>query len=146
MSQFRNFTANIGNEFLYVQGAGGNISEKNDDKLCIKSSGFFMADALNKDIFSYVSNAEILEAFKNNIGNLSHLIDKNENKRPSIETYFHAILPHRYILHLHHLPILAEMLEFGTNRLEQKLSNKLRVCVIPYIQPGIKVAKEIVQI
>ena len=84
----------IGKNFLYVQGSGGNTSLKIENQLFIKASGFELKDANNKQIFVNVDYRKVIEGINlNKKDPLSNTWDKKNGLRPSIETSLHAIIP-----------------------------------------------------
>ena len=58
----RNYCTLIGKNPLLVQGAGGNVSGKEDKMLWIKASGTCLADAEKDDIFVPVGLGELRAA------------------------------------------------------------------------------------
>ena len=59
------FCKKIGSNSLLVQGAGGNISWKEDDVLWIKASGMWLIDAVKENIF--VPNINNVYVFLNHL-------------------------------------------------------------------------------
>lgn len=99
-----------------AQAGGGNSSFKiSEDKMAIKASGYQLADLTETDGFALVNPRVIREAFLS-IEDLDTLTDKEskeilekafiEGKRPSIETFLHAISG-RYTLHTHSIVVNA---------------------------------------
>jgi rhamnose utilization protein RhaD (predicted bifunctional aldolase and dehydrogenase) len=90
------YSAKIGSSASLVQGPGGNTSCKEGSNVWVKSSGKWLAKAEDENIFCCVSpNAPKI----NLIGDSS--------LRPSIETYFHTLLPMKAIFHVHSLGSLT---------------------------------------
>ena len=51
IKELSEFCNKVGKDFFLVQGVGGNVSYKSNDKLIIKASGVSLKDALNNNIF-----------------------------------------------------------------------------------------------
>ena len=86
----------IGVDRDFIQGAGGNVSWKEEGVLWVKASGTWLADAESDDIFVPVDLSTYRREINN--GNLSvtpPLINGEKSRRASIETLFHAIFPHQ---------------------------------------------------
>ena len=66
--RINNFCSNLGKDSLLIQGAGGNISWKDGNKLWIKASGTWLADANIMDIFVPVDLSHLrLEIKRKNV-------------------------------------------------------------------------------
>lgn len=127
-----------------VQGAGGNISYKTNEILWIKASGCWLSDALIKDIFLPVNLKHLEESIKDERFDVNPEVLMNTDLRPSIETLFHALMPQKYVLHLHPIIPLSLLVRKDSKKIIQnKLSNHLRWKMIDYKKPGGPLAKEI---
>ena len=135
----------LGKDSLLVQGAGGNISWKDQETLWIKASGTWLADACIQDIFVPVQLPPILQAIY--VGNFNVIPTCPEGCRlkPSIETLLHALMPHKVVAHLHAIDILAHLVR--ENYLEDikfALSDStLRWTSVVYRQPGAILAEAV---
>lgn len=129
-----------------VQAGGGNSSVKLDQKYMeIKSSGIQMADITDESGFSIVDYAMIKEYMDLLLKNViscteKEILDKAliEGKRPSIETFLHAITG-RVTLHTH--PVSVNVLaarKCGMEDLQRLFPNAL---LVGYATPGIELAK-----
>jgi rhamnose utilization protein RhaD (predicted bifunctional aldolase and dehydrogenase) len=124
--EFLKFSQNIGNNLDLVQGAGGNTSFKDGEILWVKASGCWLRDALRREIFIPL----IQKHSKDEMFNTSDfLVAKNfqldnsvESLRPSIETFLHLLMPHKYVVHLHSVNIISNSILVDG---EQRLSNLL---------------------
>jgi rhamnose utilization protein RhaD (predicted bifunctional aldolase and dehydrogenase) len=135
------YCAAIGADPLLVQGAGGNVSWKDGATLWVKASGMWLADAARKDVFVAVDrdhlNASIARgdfdvAPKPLTGGL----------KPSIETLLHAVMPHRIVVHLHAIEILARLVRRGFEmELQALLATRVRWVSVPYLKPGAELAR-----
>lgn len=144
---FNNFlikTAEIGENFNFIQGAGGNTSFKNKNSLFIKASGFKLKQATEKNIFVEVN----LQKLKNNIQEnksdpLQGTWDEKNGLKPSIETYMHAIFPHRYVFHIHCLNTISWLVQSEFKSQISPIFKNLKYSVVRYAKPGIELSKEI---
>ena len=143
------------NQELVIHG-GGNTSVKTEVRdidskrckvLCIKGSGWDMAD-IEPEGLPAVKLSPLLQ-FKNR----KHLKDNDmvayqkrnlintNSPNPSVETFVHAFLPHKYVDHTHSNAIVTL-----TNRTDGKnLCKKIfgpKVGIVPYVMPGFELAKK----
>lgn len=137
-------SAKLGSQFLLAQGAGGNISWKEGDTLWVKASGTWLKDALTEDIFVPIDLPQIRQQIEENQFKEVPSASNGESKRPSIETWFHALISYKYVLHLHALEVLALLVqEDAENQLRELLPLKPEFQFVPYSKPGEKLASEI---
>lgn len=118
----------IGTDISLVQGGGGNISVKADDgQLYIKASGTPLVD------------------MSQNRGWVA-LGQPNTSQRPSMEWPMHQALQAKWVCHTHsvYLNVFGCMVD-GTKRLATVLKD-LDYAVLPYTQPGAKLAEAIKQL
>ena len=139
-----------------VQGAGGNTSAKDTTgSMIIKASGFRLSEmtgekgnetvALN-GINEFLLSSEI----KNNPDKelkefVSNKIVNPQGFLPSMETGFHAVLPH-YVVHTH--PIWLNVFSCAQNskhKLDECLNEFEGYCFIPYKTPGFYLSKAIAE-
>ncbi len=152
LAQLRKTCSKLAENPDWVQGNGGNVSQKQGDTIWIKASGKKLASATSENIFVPLN----FNAAKNALalrGNRSGEIDFQNFKypneefahlRPSIETSLHLVLPHRFVCHLHTLSaILAgSILGFGPEISKLSIFNT-QIHSLPYLRPGIKLARAI---
>ena len=136
------FCSKIGNNPLITQAAGGNVSWKEKNKLFIKASGTWLADAGNKNIFAEIR----LDTIKDNILNGDFSIPSSailsKNNKPSIETTMHAILPQKIVVHVHAVNIVAILIRKNSNEIVKNiLKDSYKFSLIEYCQPGAVLAK-----
>ena len=144
------------NKELVLHGGGNtsvktrikDIDGKNYEVLCVKGSGWDMADiepeglpavklepllAMKKK--KYLSDEDMVSFQKRNLINI-------KSPNPSVETFLHAFLPFKYVDHTHSDAILNL-----TNRPEGlNFCNKIfgnKVSIVPYVMPGFILAKKI---
>tara|TARA_B100000989_G_scaffold293580_1_gene271191 strand:+ start:212 stop:2248 length:2037 start_codon:yes stop_codon:yes gene_type:complete len=143
------------NQELVIHGGGNtsvktkvrDIDSKKCEVLCIKGSGWDMAD-IEPDGLPAVKLSPLIQ-FKNRkylkdndmvAYQKRNLINTN-SPNPSVETFVHAFLPHKYVDHTHSNAIVTL-----TNRTDGKnLCKKIfgpKVGIVPYVMPGFELAKK----
>ena len=110
-NQVESFCTSIGSDPLLVQGAGGNVSWKDGDHLWVKASGTWLAEAETSNIFVPVNLTHLQHALAENNYSVNPILLSNTFLRPSIETLLHALMPHKIVLHLHPVEILAYLVQ-----------------------------------
>lgn len=135
----------------FILEGGGNTSVKNDEHLYIKASGVALADIaaggfikLERKALARIrqkkypsaaqkSEAEVLKDL------LAARSAGHSNKRPSVETLLHDLLPQRYIVHSH--PAMVNALTCARNgKREAESLFGARVLWIPSVKPGLTLA------
>lgn len=140
LSQINLLSALLGSNPLLTQGAGGNISLKEGERLWIKASGLWLSQAMKKNIFLSLPLPSVLERVKAGIESLSDLVYGETSLLPSIETPIHAILPQKLVVHLHMIDaIIHSILPDGHAHLVKKLHG-LSWIMVPYIKPGLSLS------
>jgi len=141
----KKYCSKLSKDFNLVQGAGGNISWKQDRKiLFIKASGMHIGRALKDDIFVQVNYEDLIK--KINCKNWDENINATfkSKLKPSIETMMHAIIPYKYVFHLHIISVLSILIRVDANILIKKIiSNNIGYEFIDYHKPGVELAKAI---
>ena len=144
-ADFLDFSAVLGRNRLLVQGPGGNTSRKSDGVLSIKASGMELADAGDKAIFVDVDLAAA-RAEIDGTGDgscVDTVLNKSIGLRPSIETTFHALLPHKFVFHYHSVNSLGHSSSVqGRTGMNEKLHG-LNWAAVPYRKPGLELTLEI---
>ena len=134
-------TFRVGNDINLVQGPGGNISFKQAGRLLIKASGTKMADVKKKNIFVEVNLNKIISAMnENDVDPIKNSYKNVENIKPSIETAMHAIMPHKYVLHVHCVNTLSFIVQKNFEKKLSQLIKNFNWTSIPYIKPGVDLA------
>jgi rhamnose utilization protein RhaD (predicted bifunctional aldolase and dehydrogenase) len=134
------FCKEIGCNSSLVQGAGGNISWKDKEILWIKASGMRLSDAEYKDIFTPVNLAQAKKSIDSGVYNIKS--DIHSTLKPSIETSLHIIMPHKFVLHIHPVDILAILVQKECEKgIKKVIGDSLNYIVTPYVKPGPKLAK-----
>ncbi len=142
--QVKEYCAQIGADPLLVQGAGGNVSWKDGDTLWIKASGTWLAESTTKDIFIPVDLAHLQQAIAKKDFSATPKVVVDSNLRPSIETFLHALMPHRVVVHLHAIEVLVHLVHdnFQAN-VQSLLDESILWAVVEYYKPGAVLAAEI---
>ena len=126
-----------------IQGAGGNTSFKEGNKLWIKASGTRLSDALNKEIFVQLNLNEVNRIFHLAKDNFNFEFVKGSNLKPSIETFMHALLPQKFILHSHSTDIISLSIRSNAEKIISGLLGQIKFHFINYQVPGLQLAKAI---
>lgn len=135
------FCAKIGTDPLLVQGAGGNVSWKDNSVLWIKASGMWLADAATKEIFVPLDLKHLQSLVASQDFSVLPRPVGASKLRPSIETFLHALMPHRIVVHLHSIEILAHLVRPNSRLLlEELLGDSINHECIEYFKPGPELA------
>lgn len=124
----------FGSSIDWVQGPGGNISVKSDNNIIIKQSGTFLSETDEKSGYVVCSIPILLEHLQHNDDNTSKAVLQG-NGVPSMESFFH-LLPARICVHIHPTHSLYLLVQEENKDFPSCLT-------IPYIKPGIELAKYI---
>jgi rhamnose utilization protein RhaD (predicted bifunctional aldolase and dehydrogenase) len=147
LNELKNVSDKIGNNIDLIQGAGGNTSVKVGDVLWVKASGCWLSDALNQNIFVPIDKDKTLEAIE--LGNVSNISIKEDlgfsdlSMRPSIETALHALMPHKFVVHVHSVNTLSIAVLSNSKKYTESLLKGLNWAWVPYRKPGIRLAKAV---
>lgn len=143
-------SAEVGADPLLVQAAGGNVSLKRGGVLWIKASGTWLKDALERDLMVPVD----LDALRAAMAAGDRRADRGQafvrrdldvgGLRPSIETTVHCCLPQTVVVHVHCVETIAwSTLADAETALAAPLAG-LNWAFIPYVRPGLPLARAIV--
>ena len=147
------------NKELVLHGGGNtsvktrikDIDGKNYEVLCVKGSGWDMAEIepeglpavklqplLGLKNKKYLSDEDMVSFQKRNLINI-------KSPNPSVETFLHAFLPFKFVDHTH-----ADAILNVTNRPEgikfcKEIFNE-KVALVPYVMPGFMLAKKVYEI
>lgn len=138
------FSAKIGADRTLVQGGGGNTSLKQDDRLWVKASGTWLANAQDQDIFISLPLAAVRAALAapDSESRLARL-QPPDGLRPSIETSLHALLPHPVVAHVHSVNTIAWAVRSDArSQLATRLTG-LRWAWVPYRRPGVPLTQAV---
>ena len=138
----------------YTRGGGGNVSVKADGILYIKPSGTSLATLTAQSVIALDVRPllELLDAPPDRPvapGTdlvmqvaLSARVGARDDRRPSVESLFHALMPERFVLHTH--PTLVNAVTCATHGAE--IAERLfgsSVLWVPYTDPGLPLARAI---
>lgn len=138
------YCVRIGADPLLVQGAGGNVSWKENDILWIKASGTWLAEAKEKDIFVSVDLPHLINAIHNGDFSVTPQSRGESSLRPSIETLLHALMPQRVVVHVHAIEVLAHLVRDSCqDDFCRLLDQSVPWVVVDYHKPGAPLAKAI---
>jgi|UPI00048A776B rhamnose utilization protein RhaD (predicted bifunctional aldolase and dehydrogenase) len=147
--EISNYCFKLGQNILLVQGAGGNVSWKEDGVLWVKASGTWLSDALNQDIFVPVDLESItFEVEKGNFDFQPKILEgldffsSDIKLRPSIETMIHGLMPQKIVVHLHPAQVLSHLICSSVN-LREMIDKSINFGFVGYKKPGAELAFEI---
>ena len=133
----KQFCTKIAADPLLVQGASGNVSWKNNQVMHVTASGSWLAKAATQEIFVAVDYHHLQQAIKQQDFTVTPRVIHNSGLRPSIETLLHAVLPHKVVVHLHPVAILAHLVRTDQiNSIKRIIGQQLAWAYIAYCQPG----------
>jgi len=135
------YCAIIGVDPMLVQGAGGNVSWKEEDTLWVKASGTWLADARKKEIFVPVALSHLRGAMDGGDFHVTPRTLFGSDLRPSIETMLHALMPQQVVVHVHAIEILAHLVKQDFRAtIASKIKNGVRWITTGYHKPGAELA------
>lgn len=144
--EVRAYCAELGADRLLIQGAGGNVSWKDNDVLWIKASGTWLAQANEKEIFVPVDLAQLKSAIDRDDFSIKPQVVSDSNFRPSIETTLHALLPHPIVIHLHAVEALARLVrEDAEQVIRELMPAAVTWGMVDYFKPGAELAAAVKQ-
>ncbi|MBI5922473.1 MAG: class II aldolase [Betaproteobacteria bacterium] len=145
-AQLRAYCARIGADPLLVQGAGGNASWKDGGTLWVKASGTWLADAEINDIFVPADLTHLRRAITNSNYSVTPKVVGSSNGRPSIETLLHALMPHKVVVHLHAVEILAHLVrENPIEDFKKLIGDSIKWVCVDYFKPGADLAEAVAE-
>ena len=127
----------LGNDPLQVQGAGGNVSLKEDGLIYVKSSGTWMKDALDKNVFVALPLEKAKDAAsKGKLNEVEFQSFGSQDKRPSIETSLHVLMPHNVVAHVHCVDAISVSVRSSALSILNQVFDGLKWAFVPYVKPG----------
>jgi len=137
---------------LWIIGGGGNISLKQGNRMWIKASGMTLEE-IQRDGFVEM-NLEALQAMvrrqypedsaaRENLAKemlLSCRLPGEDQKRPSVETGMHAVIPHRIVFHTHPTLINGLTCSRDGKAWAEKLFGDT-ILWVPVVNPGIVLSR-----
>ena len=144
----------FGNDPEFARGGGGNSSVKSDGIVYIKPSGTSLA-ALTAESVIALNMRPLMELLNAAPGRpvaggtdeimqvaMAARVGRLDDRRPSVECLFHALLPERFVLHTHPTTVNAvTCAKRGAEIAEQLFGSS--VLWIPYTDPGLPLARVI---
>lgn len=134
------FTSKIGSDRSLTQGPGGNISMKLRRHILVKKSGSMMSEAIQKDIFVKLNLSRSILLIKLNIWFIKKF---RKEDTPSIESFFHLLIPSKYVLHLHSVNSISVAIRKDLFELFKPYSE---IICLTYQKPGTELAKMVATI
>lgn len=142
--QVKAYCIKIGADPLLVQGAGGNASWKDGEVLWVKASGTWLAHAVNEEIFIPVDLTHLRSEIADKNFSAMPKVLITTSLRPSIETMLHALMPHKIVVHLHAVEILAHLVRKNPlEDLRRLIGNAVDWVFIDYCKPGAYLASAV---
>ncbi|MES2977761.1 MAG: class II aldolase/adducin family protein [Pseudomonadota bacterium] len=141
-ARVQRYCTEVSRDRLMVQAAGGNVSWKSGNTLRIKASGTWLAHAQSQEIFVPVDRLPIEAALAQGDYAVSPVALGAHTLRPSIETLLHALMPHRFVVHLHPVEAMAHLVRHAcANALQAALGQSLEWALVGYHKPGAELAQ-----
>jgi rhamnose utilization protein RhaD (predicted bifunctional aldolase and dehydrogenase) len=143
------FSADVGTDPRIVQAAGGNSSVKSGSTMWVKASGGWLAEAQEKRVMvpvSYRAYRDAVLSHSPRAQDASSFVEdghETSHLRPSVETAMHAILPQKFVLHVHCVDTIAWAIQADAATLLSGLLDRLDWAFIPYVTPGLPLARAI---
>ena len=109
-------------EYELIQGAGGNLSYKFEDRIVITSSGRAMSDV------------NILNGFS--MCNKDGIVIDTAQERPSMEIGFHSRIPDRIVYHTHPIYLNVILCAKNSKSIISEILNFYEYDYIEYFSPG----------
>ena len=139
--EVRAYCSHIGTDPLLVQGAGGNVSWKEGKTLWVKASGAWLAEANDKEIFVPVNLSHLRQAIAAGDFEVSPKVCIESILRPSIETFLHAVMPHKVVVHLHAIEILSHLVRPNSEvEVKRLMGSEVNWVCVDYFKPGANLA------
>ena len=130
---FEELIIRYGSDFSLTQGLGGNCSVKTGDRMKVKASGKRMSAIRDTDFFYEVSLTE--SGFRDDL--------EGQIGKPSIEVYLHALLPFKYVVHLHSTRAIAFSMSSRFLSETSLGARSGRIHLLPYTRPGLELMKSL---
>ena len=138
------YCTSIARDRLLVQAAGGNVSWKSENTLWIKASGTWLADAEQKGIFVPVDRLSVNAALERGDYSINPRVLEGYTLRPSIETLLHALMPHRFVVHLHPVDAVVHLARSNCRPvLQAALGDAFTWELVDYYKPGADLAQAV---
>ena len=140
------FCSTIGASPLLVQGAGGNVSWKDGASMWVKASGMWLSEAKERDVFVEVGLSHLQESVAAGNFTVDPIVINASKLRPSIETLLHVLMPHRIVVHLHVVEVLAHLVRSGFEATLAARLNGINWRAVGYFKPGAELAAAVYEV
>ncbi len=142
--EIQRFCTRIARDRLLVQAAGGNVSWKSDGSLWIKASGTWLADAGREDIFVPVDLQHIESGIESGDFTIKPRTLNGVSLRPSIETLLHALIPQKFVVHLHPVDVVAYLCRPNCEEeIRCLIDDTFTWDIVEYYKPGAELAQAV---
>ena len=143
LEELNSISSKMGKDKTLIQGPGGNTSLKEGNILLVKASGKKLSEAKKENIFVPINIKDIINKFNDHKSQDELKINPIDNiyLKPSIETIFHAIMPHKIVLHSHSIEVIANTILPNIRERLIPILKDYSWDYIPYARPGIPIAK-----
>lgn len=140
----------LGKDRLLVQGAGGNVSWKDQDTLWVKGSGTWLARANAENIFVPVNLSHLQQALSNSNFEITPQLIGEQRLKPSIETILHVLMPQKIVVHLHAIDALCHLVTVTSKEKIDELfkqfnASSIQYAFVDYHKPGSDLAQAVQQ-
>ncbi len=156
ISSFLSLMRQYGSDFSLVQGGGGNASIKEGPNLKVKASGTKLKNLLEgelvavdlKRVLDLLRDPKFLELDEKSrdhevVVEVQNCVVGKSAMRPSIETFLHALLPQKFVVHLHSMLINGITCRKGGKDIAKQVFSDLPYLWVPYAKPGLPLALEL---
>jgi ribulose-5-phosphate 4-epimerase/fuculose-1-phosphate aldolase len=143
IDQLLDLSTRLGKNTLLTQASSGNTSIKLDDTLWIKASGTWLANAAGDTLVPLA-----LTELRQTLSSASEFtgagaLVNGRYRQASVETAMHAALPHKVVIHVHSVNMIALAVRAdGPECMAERLAG-MRWSWIPYVPSGLPLAQAI---
>ena len=142
LKNLNKFCTYIGKDPYLVQAAGGNVSLKDGDIMWIKASGTSIGEAEKKEIFIPINLKIMQDALSKDLFDIKVNAINGSNLKPSIETAFHALMRHKFTVHVHSISSLIHLVQKNSYEIiKEKMDNTISWGYVEYFKPGSHLAE-----
>lgn len=144
----------FGSNEEFVVAGGGNTSFKDEEKIWVKASGTYLHE-ISLEEFAVLDRAKLQTISKTSFSSdpqkrelqvkealIDCLIDRDNEKRPSVETSLHDLIQYKYVVHTHPTLVNALMCSKNAGSIVKEMFEET-ILFIPYSDPGYTLFKQI---
>lgn len=145
LEELKKISFYLGNNKNLTQCAGGNTSLKSINCMVIKSSGMWLKDTYNKNIYSKINTEKIKNKIKlcKDISENDYDIIGNNKIKVSIETPLHLQLINKFVIHYHPVNLNTILIQKDGFLKLKKLLNINNWIYVKYAKPGNELYKKV---